>query len=390
MHHAEQVRLLKILMHQLDTDTNVDAGGLRQNPSWAYTSADLAKKEWDQFFRKHPQVIGMSADLPENDSFMTVNDFGLPLLATRDSQGTFRAFANVCRHRNTIVEQEKCGKKKNFSCPFHAWTYSSSGELVGVPKAAHFGAIDRSRFGLVEYPAVEKYGVLWVHPEQEAALDVDALLTEELAAEFDSWNFGDLTLMGTDTFEMPLNWKLAVDTFGETYHFTALHRNTLAMSFYGNVQGYDTYGRNHRMTLCKKDIDELRRRPESEWDVTVGANPNYYLFPNVQVNVGPRGIAITVRTYPDPTNVARSISRIGFYAPTEVAAMAAEPLREGMQFFANVIRDEDYVAAASSQVGANSGATEFVTFGRNEPALHHYHNTYREALGMELLPLIEG
>ncbi len=28
-------------------------------------------------------------------------------------------------------------------------------------------------------------------------------------------------------------------------------------------------------------------------------------------------------------------------------------------------------------------------FGRNEPALHHYHNTYREALGMEPLPLIE-
>jgi hypothetical protein len=27
-------------------------------------------------------------------------------------------------------------------------------------------------------------------------------------------------------------------------------------------------------------------------------------------------------------------------------------------------------------------------FGRNEPALHHYHNTYREALGMDLLPLI--
>ena len=31
-----------------------------------------------------------------------------------------------------------------------------------------------------------------------------------------------------------------------------------------------------------------------------------------------------------------------------------------------------------------------VSFGRNEPALHHYHNTYREALGMEPLPLLEA
>jgi hypothetical protein len=31
----------------------------------------------------------------------------------------------------------------------------------------------------------------------------------------------------------------------------------------------------------------------------------------------------------------------------------------------------------------------FVLFGRNEPALHPYHNTYREALGMEPLELID-
>jgi 5'-deoxynucleotidase YfbR-like HD superfamily hydrolase len=43
---------------------------------------------------------------------------------------------------------------------------------------------------------------------------------------------------------------------------------------------------------------------------------------------------------------------------------------------------EDYVAAASSHQGILSGANEYLIFGRNEPALHHYHNTYREALGL--------
>lgn len=33
---------------------------------------------------------------------------------------------------------------------------------------------------------------------------------------------------------------------------------------------------------------------------------------------------------------------------------------------------------------------EYTIFGRNEPALHHYHNTYREALGMEPLELLPG
>jgi hypothetical protein len=60
-----------------------------------------------------------------------------------------------------------------------------------------------------------------------------------------------------------------------------------------------------------------------------------------------------------------------------------------MENFASVIRDEDYVAAASSHLGAQSGAQDYVTFGRNEPALHHYHNTYRSALGMDPLEAVK-
>ena len=44
--------------------------------------------------------------------------------------------------------------------------------------------------------------------------------------------------------------------------------------------------------------------------------------------------------------------------------------------------------AARAQIGAESGFVDQVLFGRNEPALHHYHNTYRKALGMEPLELI--
>ena len=37
---------------------------------------------------------------------------------------------------------------------------------------------------------------------------------------------------------------------------------------------------------------------------------------------------------------------------------------------------------------AESGHIEFSLFGRNEPALHHYHSTYRSLLGLEPLPLL--
>ncbi len=51
------------------------------------------------------------------------------------------------------------------------------------------------------------------------------------------------------------------------------------------------------------------------------------------------------------------------------------------QNFAEIIRDEDYVMGESQQRSANAGVLDHVVFGRNEPALHHYHRTYAMKLG---------
>jgi phenylpropionate dioxygenase-like ring-hydroxylating dioxygenase large terminal subunit len=347
---------------------------MRRNPASAYTSPELAQREWKAFFRTHPQLIGHSADLPEPGAFLTRSDFGVPILATRDATGRFRAFVNVCRHRGAIVEQEPRGKRTKFSCPFHAWTYSNDGELVALPK--------------IGLPAEERYGFLWVHPQPDGELDLDALLGA-LAPELESWDFGRMGHVGEDTYDMVLNWKLAMDTFGETYHFKVLHRNTLAANFHGSVQAYDVFGRNHRMTLCLKSIDALRDQPESSWHITQGAFPVYYLFPNIQLNVGENAI-ILVRAYPDPHDPGCSISRVSFYADRERLEAHGDEVRTRLRFFGEVVRDEDYRVAETCQRGAEAGLQQWVLFGRNEPALHHYHNTYREALGMEPLPLVEG
>ena len=89
-----------------------------------------------------------------------------------------------------------------------------------------------------------------------------------------------------------MNWKLAIDTFGETYHFSTLHKDTLFESFYGNVQMFDTFKRNARLSLCKRQIEDLRTTPEKDWDVRVGSLPVYFLFPNIIINVLEGGIML--------------------------------------------------------------------------------------------------
>ena len=163
MKRDTQIRILKELMQQLDQKKNVDAGAQLRNPTRSYVCPDLAAREWELFFRKHPQVIGLSGDLPSPGSFLSMDDFGVPILATRGEDGKFRAFLNACRHRGTRLTEECRGESKHFMCPFHNWTYKNTGELVGIARERDFGKVDRATHGLIELPAVEAQGILWVH-----------------------------------------------------------------------------------------------------------------------------------------------------------------------------------------------------------------------------------
>ena len=74
MKHALQVEILKTLMQQLDEGKNVDAGVQYRMQTSSYVCPELAAKEWSSFFRNHPQLVGLSQDLPEPGSFFTMDD----------------------------------------------------------------------------------------------------------------------------------------------------------------------------------------------------------------------------------------------------------------------------------------------------------------------------
>lgn len=404
MRHDEQVRLIKELLARLDSGTNVDAGGLRKNPVEVYTDPQIAALEQEKFFATRPQLVGLSGDLPEPGSFITTEDLGLPVIATRAADGSFHAFINSCRHRGAVLIEEPRGTARRLVCPFHSWTYDPEGVLVGLPKKDHFGDVDNECLNLIELPALEWNGLLYIHPDPDGVIDPTDIFPDDFAAELGEWNLGELTYLDSDSYDVACNWKLAMDTFGETYHFSSLHKDTLYGVFHGNVQCYDKFGINHRMILTKRAIDEMRHLPESEWDIAVAGLPVYWLFPNVQLMPHERGLYL-VRAIPDPKNPGNHVSRITFYLRPGVSVdqyfddieeakrmaggdQEVELQRLMAQGFADIIRDEDYWMSASQQRTAESGRISHSLFGRNEPALHHYHSTYRSLLGMEPLPLL--
>ena len=395
MKREKQISILKELMRQLDEKVNVDAGVQYRNPASSYTCKELAAKEWKTFFQNHPQIIGLSGDLPEPGSYLTIEDFGVPVLATRDNDGQFHAFLNGCRHRGVQVASEPRGKAHKFMCPFHNWTYSNQGNLVNIPRSKDFGDIDKSCHGLVELPAQEKHGLLVVHPNPEGGFEIDDLLGD-LAPEIAGWNFDSLVYHTESVLDNQLNWKLANDTFGETYHFSRLHKNTLGHIFHGDALAYEEYGRNHRFVFATKNIETLKGIPEEDWQYGENASWLYYLFPNVQLGGGGHD-ANLIKIYPDPNNPGRSITKVNHYFSQEFIDYVAQVPDDGkgayerernpsldavVEVFDSTIEQEDYLMGETTQKSAETGIVKEFIFGRNEPALHHYHNTFREALDL--------
>jgi phenylpropionate dioxygenase-like ring-hydroxylating dioxygenase large terminal subunit len=270
-----------------------------------------------------------------------------------------------------------------------------------VPRQRDFGHVDPATHGLVELPVVERHGMLWVQSNPNGSLDLEELLGG-LGAELESWRFGDYQFGSQSEIDRPLNWKLANDTFGETYHFERLHADTLGQLFYGDALSYETFGRNHRFVFPLRDIDALRELPQSEWKIGPAANVLYYLFPNVQFNVGPRNLSL-VRIYPSPGNPGQSLTRVThYYRPnpadanerttiTATNVYDSKARTEGkvehwveasVEVFNSTIEKEDYAMGESIQRSIASGAVKSLLFGRNEPALHHFHNTFRAVLDL--------
>src|SRR5271168_3266414 len=96
-----------------------------------YTSAERAAHDKVMLIAS-PQLVGFASELPKPGSYCTKTVMDRSILLTRTSDGTVKAFYNVCLHRQSPIASG-CGTARRFACPYHAWTYDLNGNLVGVP-----------------------------------------------------------------------------------------------------------------------------------------------------------------------------------------------------------------------------------------------------------------
>ncbi|OBH22023.1 aromatic ring-hydroxylating dioxygenase subunit alpha [Mycobacterium sp. E3247] len=342
----------------------------------AYTSAERHDRERAMVMAS-PHLVGYVSELPGPGTYCTKTVMGRSILLTRTADGSVKAFDNVCLHRQSQVATG-CGSATRFTCPYHAWTYDNDGRLVGLPGREGFSGVTVKVDGLTELPAAEFAGFLWVALHPGAPLDVAAHLGP-LADELDSWGIGRWSPLGEKVLDCPINWKLAVDTFSENYHFATVHQQTFATIARSNCTVFDAFGPHHRLIFPLNTILELDGVPEEQWNPFQNLVVIYALFPNIVLSVTTANGEL-FRIYPGD-RPGRSITVHQNSTPLDLSDESVSAGAHAVFDYAHAtVRDEDYRLVENLQTNLESGARDHLLFGRNEPGLQHRHNAWAEAL----------
>jgi carnitine monooxygenase subunit len=194
-------------------------------PGNYYWSPDIALRERELVFYRSWLLVGFTHDLKLPGSYFTTKLFDQPILVVRGKDDRLRAFYNVCKHRGHLLLEGK-GKALRIRCPFHAWTYDLTGQLVAAPNAENVPDFDFAEFQLSEIRVEEVARMVFVN------LDPDAKSFAEtypgLATEFRETvpGFDDLVWVRQDRYDIKANWKAVFDGL-ECYHCPYIHPGSM-------------------------------------------------------------------------------------------------------------------------------------------------------------------
>jgi choline monooxygenase len=188
----------------------------------SYHCVEHFRAEMSAVFHKNWIYTLHESQLPEIGSYETFEIAGKPLLIVRSADNVIRTFYNVCVHRGHLLAKGP-GKSTSFTCPYHAWTYSSNGKLRGAPGIPNVDDLPACHRNLVEIETNLEHGFVFVrlNPGGASIEELYGDFFEQLRRKLSM--FDRLRFAKRFTAEVDGNWKIMIENYLECYHCTPTH-----------------------------------------------------------------------------------------------------------------------------------------------------------------------
>jgi phenylpropionate dioxygenase-like ring-hydroxylating dioxygenase large terminal subunit len=338
-------------------------------------------------FRRTWLHVGRLSELAGADSFIVrdVSAAGVSVLLTRSSDGTIRAFHNVCTHRGSRLVAEEGGTARSFSCSYHMWNFANDGRLRAVPDEASFFALDKAQCGLVPMSVDTVAGFIFVNVDRAPAESLRDYLGA-IAPELEELRFGELTDFMQYSCEVQSNWKTAFFNFQETYHVRWVHapsaggRATSPDNPYGYASNYRFVGR-HSINTIRPPADPLLSDVQVQAYAAADRPPGgpgercwdmFYLYPNLYLVPLNGSSPFTMQFWPMGPDRTRLVVRL--YVPGPNTSASSLFNREYSSAYLMDVHVEDFEVLEANHRGLKSGALSHINLQVHEAVCRHFHN----------------
>ena len=374
------VALVRDLLGHADAETIRPADGVMKIAAGNYTDPDAYARECKQVMGRIPLMLAASCELAEPGQYKTLDVAGIPVLMVRDKDGSARAYLNSCTHRGAKLAED-CGTASRFTCPYHGWTFSQDGRLVGMPLRKEFGAVDLEEQSLVAFPVYEAAGLIWVTLDPNSTLEGKDFLQgyDDFLDIFDlqDWNVvSQRSLPGT-------NWKLAFEAHLEFYHLPVLHRETFGPDrspktlyyFWGPHQRLLQPVNNKSNAPEKSNLYANKDKSETDWPTEAMMLGEWIIFPNVSLNLFyDGGLGLLISQVIPGAGVDQSQTIQTFLSAGDRDAEQLKAALDLCDFLEHVVADEDLTTSAGQQQVLESGLLPNIVIGENEAGIQHFHS----------------
>jgi phenylpropionate dioxygenase-like ring-hydroxylating dioxygenase large terminal subunit len=200
-----------------------------------YTDPAVFAAELEHVWYRTWVYVGHVSEVPEPNDYVLKSIGPQPVIMTRDKQGQIHLLLNRCTHRANLVCDAAKGNSSAFRCPYHGWTFSNTGKLLGYPFNSGYGGREaKKELGLGRVARTEIYrGFVF----GSFAEDGPSLL-EHLGAARDTIDRlcrlspdGEVELTaGWLQHKVKANWKMLLENETDGYHPQFVHASIFAVA----------------------------------------------------------------------------------------------------------------------------------------------------------------
>jgi glycine betaine catabolism A len=186
-----------------------------------FVSPEIFAQEQKEIFSKQWVLVGHQNQIANAGDYFTTEVGGESLIIVRDKRGAIHGFYNVCRHRGSRLIENRNGQSAAIQCPYHAWTYSLDGRLIGAPHMDEVSGFYKADYSLHAANLALWEGFIFVNLGESPAAVAEWF--KPLAGKFSRWSMSALRSAKRIEYDVRANWKLIFENYSECYHCSGVH-----------------------------------------------------------------------------------------------------------------------------------------------------------------------